>query len=153
MGIFGTKKASKGTVDSAVEMLTLYFKRRGLDIRGHELDDCDGYGWWITEGSAKIYIFLQEDRQGPVLRVTSPIVHFPQTNRDSFFLRCLDINRDLSGCCLAAFEQIVMVTSQRPLQGLDQEEVNSLIWNVSNAADYFDDVLAKEFSCRVYRDD
>lgn len=152
MGLFGTKKAAKGTVESVVEMLENYFKRRRLDINGHILDDSEGYGWWIMEGSAKVYIFIQDAPKGIVIRVTSPILHFPQQNREQFFLRCLDINRELNCCSLAAYEEIILVSAQRPIEGLDPEELNTLIWNVSNAADVFDDHLSREFDCRVYAD-
>lgn len=152
MGLFGTKPA-KGTVESVVAMLSDYYKRRNLEFDGHVLDSSDGCGWWIHEGSAKVYIFLQEDRTGSILiRVTSPIVHFPDTDREAFFLRCLELNQDLSCCSLSSHEEIVLVTSQRPIQGLDQEELNTLIWNVSHASDVMDDIFAKEFSCRVYHD-
>lgn len=152
MGLFGTKKAQKGTVESVLEMIEKYFKRRHLDMDGHALDDGEGYGWWLMEGSAKIYVFIQDSPRGVVLRITSPILHFPHHNREMFFLRCLDINRELSCCSLAVYEEIVLVTAQRPIEGLDQEELNTIIWNVSNAADVFDDMLSREFDCRVYND-
>ncbi len=154
MGLFGTKTPKKGTVESVVVMLTEYYKRRGLEIDGHGMDgDEESCGWWIKEGSAKVYIFLQEDKSGNVLlRVTSPIVHFPDANREKFFLRCLEANQELSCCSLSAHEEIILVTSQRPIIGLDPEELNTLIWNVSHAADVIDDLFSKEFSCRVYDD-
>jgi hypothetical protein len=150
MGLFGTKKASKTTVSQVVDMVQEYFKRRGLDLEGHVVDATEGYGWWITEGSANIYIFIQEDRVGPVIRVNSPILHFPDANREAFFLRLLEVNRDLSSCCIAASDEVVIVSGQRPILGLDQEELNELIWNVSYVADTLDDQLSKEFNARIF---
>jgi len=154
MGLFGTKQPPKGTVESVVSMLSAYFKRRNLEIDGHVLDgDNESCGWWLKEGSAKVYIFLQEDKSGNiVLRVTSPIVHFPDLDREAFFLRCLELNQDLSCCSLSAHEEIILVTSQRPIAGLDPEELNTLIWNVSHAADVIDDLFSQQFNCRVYDD-
>jgi hypothetical protein len=153
MGLFGTKPP-KGTVESVVSMLTEYFKRRHLDINGHALEgDHESCGWWLNEGSAKVYIFLQEDKGGNiVIRVTSPIVHFPDLDREKFFQRCLELNQELSCCSLSAHEEIILVTSQRPIAGLDPEELNTLIWNVSHAADVIDDLFSGEFRCRVYQD-
>ncbi len=150
MGFFGTKKASKVTVSQVVDMVAEYFKRRGLDLEGHTVDATEGYGWWLTEGSAKIYIFVQEERTGPVIRVNSPILHFPDTNREAFFLKLLEINRDLTYCCIAAFDEVVIVSGQRPILGLDQEELNDLVWNVSYVADTLDDELAQEFTARIF---
>lgn len=150
LGLFGTKKAPKGTISSALDMLDHYFKRRNLDIAGHIVETCEGYGWWLTEGSAKIYIFVQEDQVGTVIRVNSPILHYPDRNCEALFEKLLEINRDLSCCCLAVYERVVIVTGQRPLKGLDQEELDTLIWNVSQTADLLDDQLAAEFGCRIF---
>ena len=54
MGLFGTQKISQGQAQDAVAMVEQYFRRRGLDPNEHCLKDAAGYGWWITEGSAKI---------------------------------------------------------------------------------------------------
>lgn len=150
MGLFGTKKASKVSIDQVVGMVHEYYRRRGLELAGHTVEATEGYGWWITEGSAKVYIFVQEVQGGPVVRVNSPILHFPEENREAFFLRLLEINRDLSYCCVAAFDDVIIVSGQRPILGLDQEELNDLIWNVSYVADKLDDDLAEEFHARIF---
>ena len=93
---------------------------------------------------------MQEVQGGPVVRVNSPILHFPEENREAFFLRLLEINRDLSYCCVAAFDDVIIVSGQRPILGLDQEELNDLIWNVSYVADKLDDDLAEEFHARIF---
>lgn len=154
MGLFGTRKPQKGTVESVIAMLSEYFKRRNLEIEGHALEpEHDSCGWWLKEGSAKVYIFLQEDKGGNiVVRVTSPIVHFPDLDRERFFQRCLELNQELSCCSLSAHEEYILVTTQRPIAGLDPEELNTLIWNVSHAADVIDDLFSGEFHCRVYDD-
>ena len=133
-------------------MINEYYKRRGLESKNHGVPGCEGYGWWITEGSAKIYIFVQDDRIGTVIRVHSPILNFPEKNREAFFLRLLEINRDLSGCSVSAFDGVIMVGGQRPIVGLDQEELNSLIWSVSYAADMLDDQLNEEFGAPIYKE-
>ena len=150
MGLFGTKKTSKGTIEEVIDMIDRYYKRRGLDIAGHQLDGCEGYGWWLMEGAAKVYVFVQEDKEGPVIRVNSPILHIPPANCEAFYRKLLEINRDLSGCCLSLFDEVVMVTGQRPTRGLDQEELNDLVWNVSYVADTLEDQLSKQFDARVF---
>ena len=96
MGIFGTKQAKRVSVDETYKMIASYYKRRGFEIDEHQLPECDGYGWWIMEGSAKVYIFLQEEERGHVIRVNAPVCHFPQDHNERFFRTLLEINRDLS---------------------------------------------------------
>jgi len=152
MGLFGTKKSNKVTSEQVVGMISEYYHRRGLDIKGHGVAGCEGYGWWITEGSAKIYIFVQEDRIGTVIRVNSPVVNYPEKNKEAFFLHLLETNRDLSGCSLSAFDGVIMVSGQRPIIGLDQDELNSLIWSVSYVADTLDDQLHEQFGAQIYKE-
>lgn len=150
MGIFGTKKASHGTVEEVAHMVEQYYKKRGLDPAQHELEGSEGYGWWVTEGSARVYIFVQDTNTGPVLRITSPLVHVPDANREAFYRHLLDMNTDLSSCSLSTHEDIVLVVAQRPTAALDQEELDSLVWNVAYVADLLDDKLATEFHARMY---
>lgn len=150
MGIFGTKQAKRVSVDEIYKMIAAYYKRRGFDINEHQLAECDGYGWWIMEGSAKVFIFLQEEERGHVIRVNAPVCHFPPEHNERFFRTLLEINRDLSVCCIACFEEVVLVSAQRPILGLDQEELNDMIWNVSACADVLDDQLLTQFGAKPY---
>lgn len=150
MGIFGTQKASKGSIEQVAEMIESYFHRRQLDPKQQELPGAEGYGWWLTEGSAKIYIFVQDTASGPVLRITSPLVYIPESNRETFYRKLLDVNANLSSCSLATHENIVLVVAQRPTLALDQEELDALVWNVAFVADLLDDQLATEFKTRHY---
>ena len=78
MGLFGTEKASQGLTDEAVAMVETYYRGRGLDPSAHRLSDSEGSGWWLTEGSARVYIFVQDSPTGSVLRITSPLVFLPK---------------------------------------------------------------------------
>jgi len=152
MGLFGTTKTGAPTEKEVASMVTKYFERRHLDIGGHQLKAEEGLGWWISEGSAKVYIFVLEDRKGQVLRITAPILYFPEHGKEEFFQRLLEINRDLSGVAIATFKNVVLVSAQRSTRGLDQEELNDLIWSVSFVADKIDDELAQEFNAKHYTD-
>lgn len=150
MGIFGTQKASKGTVEQVADMIESYYHKRELNPQQQELPGAEGYGWWLSEGSAKVYIFVQDTASGPVLRITSPLVHVPEDNREAFYRKLLDVNANLSSCALATHDNIVLVVAQRPTMALDQEELDSLVWNVAFVADLLDDQLASEFNTRHF---
>jgi hypothetical protein len=150
MSLFGTQKASKGTVDEVAGMISHYFSERGMNAKDQKLSSAEGYGWWLRQGSAKIYIFIQETQTGPVIRVTSPVVHVPQAKRDMFYCRLLNINSNLTCCALALHNDVVLVVSQRHTSALDQEELDDLIWNVAFVADLMDDQLHDEFGATPY---
>jgi len=150
MGLFGTEKHSQGLIAEAKTMVETYFSRRNLDHREHVLKDADGMGWWLIEGSAKIYIYLLEANQGATLRITSPIVELPTANLEGFYRHLLNLNGTLSSCALCTHENLVLVVSQRPTFGLMQEELDDLVWHVAYVADQLDNKLADQFGCRMY---
>jgi len=150
MGLFGAEKRSHGLTTEAKTMVETYFSRRSLDHREHELKDSGGLGWWLIEGSAKVYIYVQDGPQGASLRITSPIVDIPAANRELFYRHLLDLNGTLSSCALSTHENIVLVVAQRPTFGLVQEELDDLVWHVAYVADLLDNKLADEWGCRMY---
>jgi hypothetical protein len=132
-------------------MVNHYFRSRGLDPRQQEIAGTDGLGWWLNEGSARIYIFVQQAPGGPVLRITSPIVYLPEQRVTEFYRHLLDINANLTCCALATSEDAVLVVAQRHTLQLDQEELDDMIWNVAYVADLLDDKLVTEFGTRRYQ--
>lgn len=151
MNLFGTNKATRGTVEEVGQMVQSYFKSRGLDPATQALKGAEGVGWWLTEGSAKVYVYVQDTQMGPVIRVTSPINSLPPSNREVFYRKLLDINGNLSSCALATHENSVLVVAQRATNNLDQSELDDLIWNVAYVADLLDNKLATEFGAPLYK--
>lgn len=150
MTLFGTQKVNKGTVAEVAHMVENLFRSRNLDAHKQQVQESLGYGWWLREGSAKIFIFVQETQSGTCLRVTSPILKVPTANREQFYQKLLSINSDLSNCALALYQDVVLVVAQRQTQGLSQEELDSIVWNIAYVADLLDDRLAKEFGAVMY---
>lgn len=153
MSLFGTQKVSHGAASEAVGMVEAYFRKRGLDPAEHALTDAQGYGWWLTEGSAKVYVFVQVSQHGAVLRITSPLVFLPDSNREAMYRKLLDLNSSLSSCALSTHDNIVLVVAQRPIFGMVQEELDDLVWHVAYVADLLDNKLADEFGCRMYTEE
>jgi hypothetical protein len=153
MGLFDSK-ISKGTVDETVRMVDTYYAHRALKSEEHRLSGtaANEVGWWLQEGSAQVYIVVQEseDNSGAVLRISSPIVYIPQQNKEAFYRRLLDINSNLSACALATHENIVLVVAQRHTIGLTQDEMDEIVWNVAFVADLLDNKLANEFGAQMY---
>lgn len=153
MGLFGTHKATKGSVEEVAGMISTYFKNRGLNPDHQELKSSEGCGWWMKQGSAKVYLFVQDAASGTVLRITSPLVFIPKDNREAFFRKLLDVNCNMSSCALATHGEVVLVVAQRPTLGLSQEEVDELAWSVAYVADLLDQQLSEEFGAQMYSED
>lgn len=149
MGLFGAQK-TQGLSTEARNMVEAYFRRRGLNPADHALSDASGLGWWLIEGSAKIFVFVQDGAQGAILRLTSPLVHLPEKNLEQFYRRLLDLNGTLSSCAISTHEDLALVVAQRPTFGLVQEELDDLVWHVAYVADLLDNKLAEEFGCKMY---
>lgn len=150
MSLFGASSAP-GTIADVGQMVEKYYRTRGLDPKKHEIPGSEGYGWWLNEGSARVYVFVQEAAGGPVVRITSPLVVVPAGEPAAFYRHLLDINSTLTSCALATTENTVLVVSQRQIAQLDQEELDSMVWNVAYVADLLDDKLVREFGAQRYQ--
>jgi hypothetical protein len=151
MTLFGAQRATKGTIEEVGHMITRYFKGRGLEPKDQEIAGTEGCGWWLTEGSARVYVFVQDAPGGPVLRITSPIVTVPDKNQLEFYRHLLDVNSNLSSCALATSDNTVLVVAQRATAQLDQAELDDMVWNVAYVADLLDDKLVAEYGARRYQ--
>jgi len=154
MSLFGAEKISHGSAPEAIQMIRQYFNHRGLSPDKHKIADADDFGYWLTEGSAKIYIFVQESSQDAVLRITSPLVYLPEENSklQAFYRHLLDLNSSMSNCALATHENLVLIVAQRPTRGLTQDELDNLLWHIAYVADMFDNQLAEQYNCQLYRE-
>lgn len=152
MNLFGNHKTSHGTLSEAVHMVETYFKHRGLNPEQFKLQGSHESGWWLQEGSAEVYIILQNGTEevGTVLRISSPLVHIPENNREQLYRHLLELNNNLSSCALSVYNDLVLVVSQRPTLGLCQEEMDELVWNAAYIADLLDDKLAQQFGAKLY---
>jgi hypothetical protein len=152
VGLFNSSKISKGTVEETMAMVETYYRHRGLNPDQHRMGAREEIAWWLREGSAEVFIVIQEGQEGSdaVLRISSPLVFIPPTNKESFYRRLLDINSNLTSCALATFNDVVLVVSQRPTAGLVQEELDELVWNAAYVADLLDTRLSEEFGAKLY---
>ncbi|NIM99407.1 MAG: hypothetical protein GTO24_15460 [candidate division Zixibacteria bacterium] len=56
----------------------------------------------------------------------------------------------LMNCAIAVTEDKVAIVSERPLVGLDSEELEGRLTYLAGVADDLDDKLADEFDARIY---
>jgi hypothetical protein len=106
--------------------------------------------WTLKRGSASVLVTVAtyEHDGATYLRAASPVVTMPAdaAKQTSCMRKLLELN--VAGLANAAFglagDRVVAV-SERPVPGLDPEEVEQIVRHLSAVADTFDDRLAKEF--------
>jgi hypothetical protein len=123
----------------------------GIDPAQARMAINDGYGWSFKRGSALIEIYVNQKETGGYLQVLSPIIHLPMTGLLPFYRRLLEINLQLSNAALGVYLDTVFLFVERPLDGLDPQETDHIINNISAYADELDDKLVSEFGGRLYQ--
>ena len=115
----------------------------------HRVEGYD-HGWWAMRGRAVVYVFVNEHDEMNSIRIVSPILYLPSENLLPFYRACLEINSELVSCALAVDKDVVMLVHERPLKGLDAEEISDNMHMLAHFADRFDNELAQEFGARIY---
>jgi hypothetical protein len=109
-----------------------------------------GFGWSFQRNSAAIEIFVSQQDNTGYLQVLSPIMHLPSNALLPLYRRLLELNLQLTNAALGVYLDVVYVFSERPLEGMDGNEANTIINLVATYADDLDDKLVAEFGGRLY---
>jgi len=122
----------------------------GIDPNAARMNTEAGYGWSFQRGSAVIEVYVSQQDNAGYLQVLSPIMHLPMSNLLPLYRRLLELNLQLTAAAIGLHLDVVYVFSERPLDGLDAAEANTIINLVSGYADELDDKLVTEFGGRLY---
>lgn len=121
----------------------------GVDPVSARMKVQTGYGWNFQRGSALIEVYATQEERG-YLQVLSPIIHLPHTNLLAFYRRLLELNLQLTNASMGVHQDVVYVFNERPLDGLDPIEADSIIRKLAIYADELDNSLVEEFGGRMY---
>jgi hypothetical protein len=110
----------------------------------------NGYGWNFRYGTAIIEVYIHRTEEGSYFQVLAPIITLPQTGLLPLYRRMLELNLQLTNAALGVYNDTAYIFSERPLEGLDPVEVNSIISRVASYADDLDNRLVAEFGGRLY---
>jgi hypothetical protein len=146
------KKPTQTAFEAYSSVIEAFLEQVGIDPKEARLESRENGrgGWQFQRGSASIFIYLEDAGDRQALRIVSPILYLPPANLLPFYRRCLEINDGLRDCALAVQDDVILLVSDRPLDGLTPEEIVQNIDILSMAADNLDDQLAKEFSAKLY---
>ncbi|MCB9621378.1 MAG: YbjN domain-containing protein [Sandaracinus sp.] len=127
-------------------MVNDYLRRYGAAHGASvEVLDEDGYTE-LTRGSAQVGVNVLEEHG--VLLLLSRILDVPKDEREAFYRRLLELNFLVTSDAAFAIDRdrdVVYLRAHRRLSGLDFEEFEDLLRNVSAVADEWDDRLAELF--------
>lgn len=121
----------------------------GVDPVSARMSVQAGYGWNFQRGSALIEVYITQEERG-YLQVLSPIMHLPTTNLLPLYRRLLELNLQLTNASVGVHQDVVYVFNERPLEGLDPAEADSIIRKLAIYADELDNSLVEEFGGRMY---
>jgi hypothetical protein len=122
----------------------------GTEPTQARMDTEQGYGWSFQRGSALIEIYIAEQQGREYLQVLSPLVHVPSGGLLPLYRRLLELNLSLTNASLGIYLDVIYVFNERPLAGLDAEEADFIIKQISEYADDLDNQLVNEFGGRLY---
>lgn len=121
----------------------------GVDPAAARMSVQGGYGWNFQRGSALIEVYITQEDRG-YLQVLSPIMHLPPTNLLPLYRRLLELNLQLTNASVGVHNDVVYVFNERPVDGLDANEADSIIRTLAEYADELDNTLVDEFGGRMY---
>lgn len=152
MGLFGTKKVQvkETSIKECVKMVERFFRDIGFNPRDQRLPNRDTLGWYLQRGSALIYILLHQHDKMPTIRIVSPLLYLPESKILPLYRRCLELNNELINCAFGVTDDKIMLVSERPIDGLDPQELEETIRYLSGAADELDNKLSEEFNAPMY---
>ncbi|HLU09372.1 MAG TPA: YbjN domain-containing protein [Oceanobacillus sp.] len=139
--------ANLQTYAATVEQILLSI---GIDPQQARMNTQEGFGWNFRRGSAVIEIYISQQDSTGYMQVLSPILHLPATGLLPLYRRLLELNLQLTNAALGVYLDVVYVFSERPLEGMDSVEANTIINLVATYADELDDKLMQEFGGRLY---
>jgi hypothetical protein len=146
----GRNQPSSPSLESYAATVEQILPAIGVDPAAARMNTEGGYGWSFQRGSAVIEVYVSQQDNAGYLQVLSPIIHLPMSNLLPLYRRLLELNLQLTAAAIGIHLDVVYLFSERPLEGMDATEANTIINLVSAYADDLDDKLVSEFGGRLY---
>jgi len=146
----GRKQQSTSSFEQYAATVENILAALNVNLDEARLGTEQGFGWRFRRGSGSIEIYISEHDGRGYLQVLAPILIIPESNLLPFYRRLLELNLQLTNAALGVYYDVVYVFSERPLQGLDADEANTIIMLVAAYADDLDNRLCDEFGGRLY---
>lgn len=104
--------------------------------------------WSAYRGSALIYTEIFKLNNIDYIEVSCPVMNIPSRNLLPFYRKLLEINYQLMGVKFFVRDDLLYLSENRELKGLDKDELAAMQNRVSFHADKLDDEMISEFKTR-----
>lgn len=106
--------------------------------------------WNLKCGSATVLadVYQLASDGAVVFSVTSPIMRVPETGKEGFFRKLMEINQSIIGSAFSIFKEDVFLVSSRMVNGMDSNEAYQQMLTVGKFSDFYDDQLKAMFPKR-----
>lgn len=138
-----TLETYAGTVEEILRQLNIDPVQARMNIE-------TGFGWTFQRGSATIELYVSQQNGIGYFQALAPIMHLPINALLPLYRRLLELNMQLTNAAIGVYTDVVYVFSERPLEGMDSNEANTIINLVASYADDLDDKLVSEFGGRLF---
>jgi len=145
--MFGRNESTP--LESSIKMVEKLLKDWNLDP--DKLKDKKKNLWYLTQGSASFHIELFKNDKGKnhgvvdCIEVGGMIMKLPEDNILPLYRKLLELNSTSVGIYFAVRGNLVMILSTRECEGMDENELKIMVDELRFFADYWDDILMKEF--------
>lgn len=145
--MFGRNESTP--LESSIKMIEKLLKDWNLDP--DKLKDKKKNLWYLTQGSARFHIELFKNDKGEkygvvdCIEVGGMIMKLPEDNILPLYRKLLELNSKSVGIYFAVRGNLVMILSTRECEGMDENELKIMVDELRFFADYWDDILMKEF--------
>ena len=103
--------------------------------------------WWIMSGSVKVQIFLTSLEDNAELIVASNLFQYEEQNADiNEYILKLNGTLKLKGVSFGIRNKHLILSSIRPVQELDPEELEWIIASIAIIADEYYDFLIEKYN-------
>lgn len=136
---------SFGKASATIESV---LRKLGLDPATSKVrDESDTRAWGMLRGSAQVLLMVSGTENDAWLRVIAPVTKLPsEDKRRAFFERLLELNaRAMRNASFGLLNDGVVIVSERPSAGLDENELEQILKHVGALADHYDDLFIKEY--------
>jgi hypothetical protein len=134
--------------EAAVSLVEGVMKKLGLDPATAKVRaEAGSAAWGVQRGSAQVLLVVDHGERGNVFRVIAPVVKAPAADRQAeIYGHLLALNaKSMRNAAFGVLNDLVVVVSERPTEGLDPSEAEQILKHVGTMADHFDDELEKKF--------
>jgi hypothetical protein len=136
--------------DAACSITAAVLSKLGIDPTTSQLRDEPGTkAWGMKRGSAQVLLSVTRGDRGAWIRIAAPVLRVPPTIDSAaklkLFSQLLDLNaKSMRNASFGTMGELVVVASERPAEGLDEQEAEQMLRHVSALADHYDDELSTQ---------